>query len=332
MEKTDNLAERFLQVERGLIDHPFPPQLVIETTSRCNMMCLHCSHKEMKRPRADMDEGLFRKIVEEVAAELPECEIWPTFYGEALLLGERIWRMLDYADRVGCRHLVLNSNGIMLAKPGVAEAVLNSPLRRFIISLDGFSAPVFEKIRKGGNRDRIYQAVERLLQLRRQSGRQYPVIQCQFSIMEENEHEVERFSEHWLALGAEVKTRRKLTWTSTGSITAPHLDAPPELRIACPWGNNAAAIHQDGSLVACAVDYEGRYKAGNVRTNRIKDLWQGPHRQQLRLPHREHRWDQIPEICKGCPDWQVVGAAYRGKEGTKEGARPFWHQEYRDVK
>lgn len=324
----DSQAERFARVERGLVDHPFPPQLVIETTSRCNMMCLHCSHKEMKRPRADMAPKLFQKIVDEVAAEMPDCEIWPTFYGEALLLGEQIWRMLAYADRAGCRNLVLNSNGIMLSRPGMIEAVLDSPLKRFILSLDGFSQPVFEKIRKGGNRDRIYAAVQRLLELRRQRGQHYPVIQCQFSMMDENEHEVPQFSEHWLALGAEVKTRRKLTWTSTGSITAPHLDAPPELRIACPWGNNAAAIHQDGSLVTCAVDYEGRYKAGNVATHTIKELWQGPHRQQVRLPHREHRWDQVPAICQGCPDWQVVGASYRGQEGAKQGARPFWHQEH----
>ncbi|MFZ5585098.1 MAG: radical SAM/SPASM domain-containing protein [Thermodesulfobacteriota bacterium] len=314
------------EVESGLKYHPFPPQLVIETTSRCNMKCLHCSHKEMRRPRADMNPALFRKIVDEVAAEMPDCEIWPTFYGEALLLGQSLWEMLAYAHRAGCRNLVLNSNGIMLARPGMIEAVLDSPLKRFILSLDGFSAPVFEHIRKGGNRDKIYASVERLLALKQQRGQQYPIIQCQFSAMEENEHEMPAFKEHWLARGAEVKTRKKLTWTSTGSITAKHIDAHPPLRIACPWGNNAAAIHQDGSLVTCAVDYEGRFKAGNVKDESIKALWQGPHWSLLRQLHREHRWDELPPICRTCPDWQVVGAAYHGQEDQKQGARPFWHQ------
>lgn len=314
-----------LKVEKGLLDHPFPPQLVIETTSRCNMKCLHCSHKEMRRPRADMDEALFRKIVDEVAAEMPNCEIWPTFYGEALLLGQRLWRMLDYAAAVGCQNLVLNSNGIMLSRPGVIEAVLDSPLKRFILSLDGYSKPVFESIRKGGNRDKIFAAVERLLELKAQRGRQLPVIQCQYSMMDENQHEVPLFIEHWMAKGAEVKTRRKLTWTSTGSITSANVDRQTDFRIACPWGNNAAAIHQDGNLVACAVDYEGRFKAGNLARHSLKELWQGPHRTGLRQPHLAHQWDRIPEICQGCPDWQVVGAAYLGQEGVQAGARPFWH-------
>jgi MoaA/NifB/PqqE/SkfB family radical SAM enzyme len=316
-------------VEQGLQNHPFPPQLVIETTSRCNMKCSHCCHKELKRPREDMDEALFKKIVEEVAAEMPECEIWPTFYGEALLLGEKLWRMLDYAAEVGCNNIVLNSNGIMLSRPGMVEAVLDSPLKRFILSLDGFKKETFEKIRVGGNRDKIFAAVERLLSEKSRRGQAYPVIQCQFSIMEENQGEVEEFSEFWSARGAEVKTRRKLTWTSTGSITASWMknDFDPSLRIACPWGNNAAAIHQNGNLVACAVDYEGRFVSGNLKEHSLKELWLGPHREGLRLPHLEHRWDQLPNICKGCPDWQAVGAAYYGNEGDKKGSRPFWHPE-----
>lgn len=321
------LFEQLKKVEAGLKDHPFPPQLVIETTSRCNMKCVHCSHKEMTRPRQDMDEGLWRKIVEEVAAEMPTCEIWPTFYGEALLLGDSLWRMLDYAAKAGCANIVLNSNGIMLAKAGMVKAVLDSPLKRFILSLDGFSKKTFESIRVGGNREKIFSAVEKLLNLKAARGLEHPVIQCQYSIMEENEAEVEEFTAYWSALGAEVKTRRKLTWTSSGSIKADWMKLDQSQRIACPWGNNAAAIHQDGSLVACAVDYDGRFKAGNVKDHTIKQLWRGVHRTKLRLPHLEHRWKDLPEICQGCPDWQAVGANYMGKEGEKSGARPFWHSE-----
>ncbi len=113
---TPERRQELINIEAGLKNHPFPPQLVIETTSRCNMVCLHCSHKEMKRPRSDMTEEIFKRIVDEVAQEMPDCEIWPTFYGEALLLGDELWRWLDYAAAAGCRNLVLNSNGILLSR------------------------------------------------------------------------------------------------------------------------------------------------------------------------------------------------------------------------
>ena len=124
---TQERRQELLKIEAGLVDHPFPPQLVIETTSRCNMKCLHCSHKEMKRPREDMTEEMFKRIVDEIAREKPDCEIWPTFYGEALLLGDTLWRWLDYAASIGCDNIVLNSNGILLERH--IDQVLASPLQ-----------------------------------------------------------------------------------------------------------------------------------------------------------------------------------------------------------
>ena len=289
------------------------------------MKCLHCSHKEMKRSREDMTEELFKRIVEEIAREKPDCEIWPTFYGEALLLGDTLWKWLDYAASIGCSNIVLNSNGILLNRQ--IDQVLASPLRRFLLSLDGFQPETFKKIRVGGSRDKIYAAVEKLLRRREELGQQYPIIQCQFSVMKENEAEVQDFTEYWRARGAEVKVRHMLSWTSTGSIRVPGLANTQDFRIACPWGNNAAAIHQNGNLVTCAVDYEGSFVAGNVGKKTIKEIWQGAHKQQVREPHRLHQWDKIPEVCQRCPDWQVVGARYLGPEEKSAWSRPFWHAE-----
>ena len=94
-----------------------------------------------------MTEAMFKRIVEEISREKPDCEIWPTFYGEALLLGDNLWRWLDYAASIGCDNIVLNSNGILLERH--IDQVLASPLRRFILSLDAFQPETFKKIRVG---------------------------------------------------------------------------------------------------------------------------------------------------------------------------------------
>lgn len=59
-------------IESQLTERPFPPQLVIENTSYCNLKCIHCSHREMLRPQRHMDRWLWDKIVEEVGSESPE--------------------------------------------------------------------------------------------------------------------------------------------------------------------------------------------------------------------------------------------------------------------
>lgn len=314
--------EKLLAIESKLREHPFPPQLVIENTSRCNQQCVHCSHKELIRVKQHMARELWNKIVEEVGHASPETEIWPTFYGEALVMGEEIWDRIDYAAEVGCRNLVLNSNGTLLTRQNHIERILRSPLKRFILSLDGFSREVYEKIRFRGKWDVVYPGVEELLRRHGASGQTYPVIICQFSLMQENEHEVEAFRAHWQKLGAEVKVRPKLEWTATGTIRSDRIDHDTPFRIACPWGNNTMAIHQDGAAVACAVDYEGRFKVGNVAEITVQEAWSRLG-ERLRRLHREHRWAEIPEICKGCRDWQVAGAEYEKK--STPGARPFWY-------
>lgn len=319
------VAKRLGEIEARLEERSFPPQIVIETTAHCNFRCVHCNHKEMQRPKNSMSERLFRKIVDEIVAENPDTEVWPTFYGEAFILGDRLFEWLQYARDRGARNLVLNSNGSLLWRKDWIDQILTSGLRRFILSLDGFTAETFERIRVGGKRDAIYRDVERLLDRRRELGLHYPVIQCQFSVMQQNQHELPAFKAFWEARGAEVKSRNMLSWSNSGTVTAPNLDYQSGFRIACPWGNNTLAIHHNGDVVACAVDYEARFVAGNVNQATIRDIWTGPLRTRLREPHRAHDWERVPKICQDCPDWQAVGAVYYAEEDAADPtARPFW--------
>ena len=320
MEKT--VEAKLLSIELKLREFAYPPQMVIENTSRCNQQCVHCSHKELIRPKRPMERALWDKIVTEIGQEAPDTEIWPTFYGEALVMGEEIWDRIDFAAEVGCANLVLNSNGTLLQRLNHMDRIVRSPLKRFILSLDGYTKETYEKIRENGKWDEIYPAVEELLRRKAATGNEFPAIICQFSVMAQNEHEVEDFRNYWRERGAEVKVRPMLEWTATGTIRAHRHDRETEFRIACPWGNNTMAIHQDGSVVACAVDYEGMFKVGNVSDMSVQEAW-AILGEKLRRPHREHRWNDMPDVCKGCGDWQVAGAQYEKK--NVEGTRPFWY-------
>lgn len=318
----ESRRQQLLTMEKNLVEHNFPPQLIIENTSICNLRCIHCSHKEMIRKQKSMERSLWNKIVEEIGRQAPECEVWPTFYGEALVLGDELWDRLDYAKEVGCRNLVLNSNATLLSRNDNIDKVLASPLKRFILSLDGLSKEVFEKIRVNAKWDQVYPSVIELCQRRIHNRQTYPVIIAQFSLMKENAAEAEDYHEFWQKQGAEVKIRPMLEWGAAGSIRTETIRHDSDFRIACPWANSTMAVHQDGTVVACAVDYEGRLVAGNLNEQSIAEVW-SKLKNMLREPHKEHRWADIPEICKGCGDWQVAGAYY--DEEAVEGTRPFWY-------
>ena len=315
---------QLLDIASRLVEHAFPPQLVIENTSWCNLSCIHCSHREMRRPTRHLARELWNTIVEEVGAEAPECELWPTFYGEPLLLGDELWNRLDHAARAGCRNLVLNSNGTALGGKNNIEKVLNSPLRRFILSLDGLTRETFELVRNGARWERVYPLVAELCRKRQERGQQYPIIIAQFSVMAENAHEAEAFRAYWHGRGAEVKIRPMLEWGAVGRVRSATISHADPFRIACPWANNTMAILEDGRATACAVDYEGAFSVGRAGETSLKALWAALGT-RLRTHHRAHRWHELPALCQGCGDWQTAGARY--DPPAVAGTRPFWYRD-----
>lgn len=299
-------------MEAALREQDFPPQLVVETTAYCNFECRHCHHRELKRPKGTMSEPLWTKIITEAAQCRPDVELWPTFYGEALLLNRKLFRWLRQARALGLTRLVLNSNG-SFCRDGFIDEILTSGLSRFLLSLDGFTPATFEAIRASrdphGKHAPVYAGVRALLERKREldtAGVATPTIICQFSKMDENEHEAEAFRDYWLAQGAHVKLREKLTWT--GYVDAANLTRHYADRVACPWAINTCAVLWNGDVVACAVDNEGAFVAGNVNTQSLTEIWQGPLR-EFRKQHRRHIWDDLPPVCQGCLDWQAVGAS-----------------------
>jgi radical SAM protein with 4Fe4S-binding SPASM domain len=278
----------------------------------------------MIRPKQHMERPLYNKIVEEIGRESPKTEVWPTFYGEAFILGDELWDRLNHAHNAGCENLVLNSNGTLLGRDNNIDKVLRSPLKRFILSLDGLKPETFEKIREKAKFDVVYPAVETLLEERARRGQTYPTSTCQFSVMADNASECDDYHAYWTSRGAEVKIRPMLEWTASGTVRSGTISHNSDFRIACPWGNNTMAIHQDGSVVACAVDYEGLHKVGNASTSTLVEMW-AELKRTLRDIHRQHRWKDLPSICKGCGDWQTAGAEYEPEK--VEGTRPFWFKD-----
>lgn len=284
---------------------PFPQQLVIESTAACDQECIFCGRTYMDRPKKTMRTEMFERVAAEVGAESPYTEIWPTFMGEALLLGDRLFKWIRYARDQGCRKITLNTNGNRLTQHTI-DLLLDSGLDRFIVSCDGFTKETYEKVRVGGVYEKLSGGIHLLIDTMRRRGLRRPLLELQFSVFDENEHEVEDFKKYWLAEGVVVKVRPKLYWAGTvaGGDHRVKLDAT---RDPCLWALDTCGIHANGNVVMCVVDCEGKYVAGNVETQTVKEIWNGPLK-WIRELHLRRRFKDLPEICRKCTDYEVKKA------------------------
>ncbi|MBI3125995.1 MAG: radical SAM protein [Candidatus Tectomicrobia bacterium] len=307
--------------EQGYFHTEFPQQLIIETTAACNQLCVFCGHTYMDRPKKTMARALFERIASESGRESPYTEIWPTFMGEAMLLGDRLFDMIEFARETGCGKITLNTNGTRINRKTIPR-ILTCGINRLIISCDAHTPATHARVRPGlksaGGLDVIYRGMDLLLESIGQFGSEVPLIEMQFSIFEENEHETEAFIKHWLGRNVVVKVRPKLHWSGSVEGGDSRIITDSNLRLPCLWSLDTCAIHWNGNVVMCAIDCDGKYVAGNVESQPLKEIWNGPLKWMRELQMRR-RFMELPEICRKCPDWQVKRAhAYFPDAATQE--------------
>ena len=69
------------------------------------------------------------------------------------------------------------------------------------------------------------------------------------------------------------------------------------------------SITDTGKAVTCAVDLDASFVAGDCNKQSLKEIWNGKLR-ELRHFHISKRFEELPEICRGCKDWQSAWADY----------------------
>lgn len=307
------MRDRIYEAQRaqGRLDDAgdFPRVVLIDTVSCCNLRCSMCVHSAMTRKKGIMPREIFTKIIDEVAAVNPSVRVWMVFFGEALILKRRkptIFEMISYAKQQGLKDVVLNSNANLMDE-AASRGLIQAGLDAIYIGIDAFTPGTYGKLRVGGNYERVVKYTRDLIRIRNEMGSRTPEVFVQFVEMDVNSAEKDDFIRFWSNEGAAVKIRPKVSWA--GKIPAPNLKLGQDERWPCYWAMRTMSITDRGKVVTCAVDLDARHIAGDVTTTSLSDIWNGSLR-KLRELHESGRFNELPEICRNCGDWQSARADY----------------------
>lgn len=287
----------------------FPRVVLIDTISYCDLRCTMCVHKEMARKKGIMPWNLFTKIIDEIAEADKDVRVWMVFFGEALILKKTkptIFDMIAYAKSKGLTDVVLNSNANLLDEKA-ARGLIDSGLDAIYFGIDAYTPETYAKLRVGGDYSRVINNIENFIRLKRERGAEKPKVYVQFVEMDINAHEKEDFINFWRRKGAIVKIRPKVSWG--GLIDAPNLILGNEDRWPCHWAMQTLSITNTGKVVTCAVDLDARFVAGDVNTQSLKEIWNNKLK-KLRQLHASKRFEDLPDNCKECKDWQSARSDY----------------------
>ncbi|MEQ1730255.1 MAG: radical SAM/SPASM domain-containing protein [Vicinamibacterales bacterium] len=297
--------------------HQKPNTAYIETTSACNLNCVMCPTQrpavKAHKPSAHLDVDLFRRLIDEIVADVPTITTLYLHKDGEPLLHPRIVEMIDYA---ASRHgnVVLVTNATMLDEP-MARAILATPLQQVRFSVDGLTRETFEKIRiqlptnefAGDGVDVGFHAVmrnvQRFLALREDSGSRVKV-GIRTTEFKPTAGEITAYRAHWLGKVDFVDVAGLISWSGMVSKEADEQRQP----CIAPW--SAVVISANGHLVACCT-YVSPTASGK---GRLFDLNHGTLDQALRSEGRKalmraqldgNLAEEAP-YCVPCRDWRAT--------------------------
>jgi MoaA/NifB/PqqE/SkfB family radical SAM enzyme len=324
-----NLSRLAQEIREGreLVQN-YPPVLYLEATAACNLRCPMCP-TTMGLPRDPyrtkmFDLGLLRKV-EPILFAVKRAFL--SGGGEPLLHP----RFFDIVRALKERavEVYFNCNATLLDEARAREMV-ETGVDTVSFSVDGATAAVYESIRVGGDFERTVANIRRLAEIKSELGSPRPYLNLQFTVLDENAHEVEAIVEvaafagvHHLVIEpltpifnfdpqyrayyeahrvgpeaildqlrrAEARARELgLVFSSHYLFAADH--AEPARSCCEPW--LTFGVRVDGRVFTCCGAIE---VMGDLATQSFEEIWNGPAYRSLR---RALARGEFPDFCSLC--------------------------------
>lgn len=265
----------------------YPISVTAETTTRCNLQCPMCLRVRDNLPPQDMPLELFERLWEGGRPSFehlilyglgePLCD--PAIFAKAALGASR------------CRAVQVSTNATLLDESR-ARALLGSGVGYVIFSLDAASPEVYARLRPGGDWAATLANVRAFLRANNERGRPVFTV-AQLVVLPENRADIDSFARFWRREGVDAVRLKR-------DEVRPHdPEARPSRRAPCPvlWRGPFFA-RADGAVHPCC-HHHTQPPLGNLRADRLLDLWNHPRLRELRRAHAAGEGNTVPE-CRRC--------------------------------
>lgn len=287
---------KFYIAGRRKINLGYPPYLLIEPVSTCNLRCPFCFQTDKsftKKPfMGVMNLDLFKKIV----IELNNLEVGAVTMGSRgePTLHKNLDEMLSFLSKQeNIFEIKINTNASFLNEK-LCHTLLKNNVTQIVISADHYLKDDYERLRLGANFEKIIQNVDLLYDIR---AKNYPNSVTEIRITGiDNERNLDRkkFHDFWIKRSDHVAAGYPVERWNTYENT-PHED----INDPCDYIWDRMYIWFDGKVNPCDADYKSYLSYGNVKDNTIKEIWDGEKLKKLRDQHLSNSRNKIVP-CDRC--------------------------------
>lgn len=290
-----------------------PMNVTIEPTNFCNLRCPVCETGAgiLGRKQGHMSFEDFKTIVDKIAPYTNTLMFY--FMGEPFL-NKNSYDMIRYAKNQGIRFITTCTNGDLVDPAKLVDCGLDE----VNFQMGGTTQETHQIYRINSQLPKVLTNLKETILLRNE--KKSPLkIQAGFILMKHNEHQVADFKKSMTEYGVDsavvidpcVRTieeghqylpQNLEHWfydpeAFQRGVLRPRFYPPNE----CPWIYYAMNVHVTGNVVPCCRDALGQNVVGNLLTQSLDEVWNGPAYRTFR--DKLHKDQGQIEICRLCSSY-----------------------------
>jgi len=289
---------KFKNFPNKQIDSEFPPHLIIEPVSSCNIRCVMCfqvdeTFSKNSEFMGTMDFDLFKKIIDD-ASNIGIQAVTFSGRGEPTL-NPKFGDMLEY-----CKDkffdIKVNTNATRLNEE-LMHKIIQSGVTDLVFSIDSYEKDEYESIRVLGKFDEVQNNIKKFKKI----NDSYSNSKCSTRVSGvkiDKKQNIEKFTEYWKDyVDHVVMVEMSERWDTYYNPTEKAGKKPCNFL----WGE--MYVWYDGKCNPCDVDYKSELLVGNMTNNSIKEIWNGDLYKKLREHHKSGGRNKCYP-CDHCSNWQ----------------------------
>ena len=275
-------------------------QVDLELADNCNYRCLECpisdglvGRKIYKLSDEDID------LVLKSSAQKGALALKLNYINEPMLDIERLLKTAKKAYKYGFVDIYFTTNGSLLTYKNSMKLIESKMISRIQVSLDAFTKETYDKIRRGGNFEKVKKHIQDFIELRKTYDTFWPKIRVSFLTLPENKHETKLFYDYWNEIVDAVALQSSVL--KPNSKREDNTKSYDKLRTSyCPNPFRQLVVRADKSVLPCCSFWGDQMKLGTLKDDlSLGDLFNSKKMNSIRNSFK-NKDKKLISYCEQC--------------------------------
>jgi len=289
---------------RDLIPLAKPFSLTVDPSSVCNFSCIQCYHGAKNiRDRIELRTlkmTEFKKIIDELKVwKGPKLKVLKLYNCGEPLLNRDFISMLRYAREADIADRIDLTSNCALLTPVISEKMVEYGLDYLRASIYSPLQQNFERITQNKmDVEEIFKNLACLKEIKMKYASAKPFVAVKmFQSLSKEENDL--FLSTYSSVADEIFTETLHNFTGDlgmdlidsyyGSNGIVNVQELRNIKRVCPWPFMTLTVQSNGDVNVCCIDWSGYTNVGNVFTQSLRDIWEGPRLYEFRKMQIEGR-------------------------------------------